>query len=98
MMKGITLCGECGHYDWEKRQCKRGTTKDMPPHGNFFADCPLDEAEPVRHGRWEWFGPNTLAKGCMCGTCSACRVRSKYIVNTGICPNCGARMDGDAHE
>ena len=29
----------------------------------------------------------------MCGTCSACKVRSKYIVNTMLCPNCGAKMD-----
>lgn len=23
-----------------------------------------------------------------------CKVRSKYIVNTMLCPNCGAKMDG----
>lgn len=49
--------------------------------------------EPVRHGRWEWLGPNRIATDCMCGTCSACNVRSKYIVNTMVCPNCGAKMD-----
>lgn len=49
---------------------------------------------PVVHGRWEWLGPNRLVTDCMCGTCSACKVRSKYIVNTMLCPNCGARMDG----
>ena len=54
---------------------------------------PVDVVEVV-HGRWEWLGPNRLTKGCMCGTCSACKVRSKYIVNTSICPNCGAMMDG----
>lgn len=51
------------------------------------------DVEPVRYGRWEWFGPNSLAPGCMCGTCSACKVRSKYITNRDVCPNCGARMD-----
>lgn len=57
-----------------------------------------DVAE-VRHGRWEFLGPNRLNRNCMCGTCSACHVRSKYIVNTAICPNCGARMDKeDKHE
>ena len=57
-----------------------------------------DVAE-VRHGRWEFLGPNRLNRNCMCGTCSACHVRSKYIVNTAICPNCGARMDKeDDHE
>lgn len=52
------------------------------------------DAEPVRHGAWEWLGPNSMVSGCMCGTCSVCKVRSKYIVNVGICPNCGAKMDG----
>lgn len=57
-----------------------------------------DVAE-VRHGRWEFLGPNRLIKSCMCGTCSVCHVRSVYIVNTAICPNCGARMDKEGeHE
>ena len=51
-----------------------------------------DVAEVV-HGRWEWLGPNRLVPECMCGTCSVCKVRSKYIVNTDICPTCGATMD-----
>ena len=50
--------------------------------------------EALKHGRWEWLGPNRLIQECLCGTCSACKVRSKYIVNIAICPNCGARMDG----
>ena len=53
------------------------------------------EAEPVRHGRWEFLGPNRLIGDCMCGTCSVCKVRCKYIVNKNICPNCGAKMDGE---
>lgn len=63
--------------------------------------CPIWEAPaadmaPVVHGRWEWLGPNSLVTDCMCGTCSACKARSKYIVNTMLCPNCGAKMDGGA--
>lgn len=54
------------------------------------------DVAPVLHGRWEWLGPNRLITDCMCGTCSACKVRSKYIVNTMLCPNCGAKMDGGA--
>ena len=57
-------------------------------------DAPAADVAPVRHGRWEWLGPNRLVTDCMCGTCSACKVRSKYIVNTMLCPNCGAKMDG----
>ena len=55
------------------------------------------EAEPVRHGRWEFLGPNRLIGDCMCGTCSVCKVRCKYIVNKNICPNCGANMDCGAN-
>lgn len=72
----------------------------------IFEDCiselmaiPAADVAEVRHGRWEFLGPNSLIKGCMCGTCSVCHVRSVYIVNTAICPNCGARMDKeDEHE
>lgn len=56
---------------------------------------PAADVRPVRHGRWEFLGPNRLVKECMCGTCSACKIRTKYITNIGLCPNCGARMDGD---
>ena len=51
---------------------------------------PAADVAEVRHGRWEFLGPNRLIKSCMCGTCSVCHVRSVYIVNTAICPNCGA--------
>lgn len=57
-------------------------------------NIPAADVAPVVHGRWEWLGPNRLVADCMCGTCSACKVRSKYIVNTMLCPNCGALMDG----
>lgn len=55
---------------------------------------PAADVAPVVHGRWEFLGPNRLIGECMCGTCSVCKVRSKYIVNTMLCPNCGAKMDG----
>ena len=57
---------------------------------------PAADVAEVRHGRWEFLGPNRLIKSCMCGTCSVCHVRSVYIVNTAICPNCGAPIDASA--
>lgn len=63
-----------------------------------ISDFPTADVSEVRHGRWEFLGPNRLIKNCMCGTCSACHVRSKYIANTAICPNCGALMREDEHE
>ena len=68
------------------------------PEDKVFAsaiiNAPAADVAPVVHGRWEFLGPNRLIKECMCGTCSVCKVRSKYIVNTMLCPNCGAKMDG----
>lgn len=59
-----------------------------------FSSARASDVAPVAHGRWEFLGPNRLIKECMCGNCSVCKVRSKYIVNTMLCPNCGAMMDG----
>lgn len=56
------------------------------------------DVAPVVHGRWEFLGPNSLNQEVWCGTCSACHVRSKYIVNKEICPNCGAKMDGEEQD
>ena len=61
----------------------------------FLNNANTIEAEPVRHGRWEFLGPNRLIRDCMCGTCSVCKVRCKYIVNKNICPNCGANMESE---
>lgn len=90
------------HYelkDWGLFHCKE-LDKGKPWDGHTSKDVrrllsiPAADVAPVVHGRWEWLGPNRLVTDCMCGTCSACRVRSKYIVNTMLCPNCGAKMDG----
>lgn len=77
-----------------------GTPDDVQKHDEqcnyaicMIENAPVADVAPVVHGRWEWLGPNRLVADCMCGTCSACKVRSKYIVNTMLCPNCGAKMD-----
>lgn len=67
---------------------------NRPVTDKIIDDIPAADVAPVVHGRWEWLGPNRLVPDCMCGTCSVCKVRSKYIVNTMLCPNCGAKMDG----
>lgn len=61
---------------------------------NQIDKLPAADVEPVRHGKWEWLEPNRLVRECMCGTCPVCKVRSQYIINTLLCPNCGANMDG----
>ena len=82
-------CVGCNSYHGVRcRACGTGDAIDI------IDDAPAADVAPVGHGRWEWLGPNRLVTDCMCGTCSACKVRSKYIVNTMLCPNCGAKMDG----
>lgn len=81
----------------ECKACKAWFASVMP--GDLCPACEIalkrlnGYVAPVRHGRWEFLGPNRLVKECMCGTCSACKIRSKYITNIGLCPNCGAKMD-----
>ena len=85
--------------DYISRKALLDWVHEFYPEDKVFAsaiiNAPAADVAPVRHGRWEWLGPNSLITHCMCGTCSACKVRSKYIVNTMLCPNCGAKMDGD---
>ena len=87
-------CAEFARADAEGRYIvMRDAEQEGVARLRELAEADADVA-PVRHGRWEWLGPNRLVTDCMCGTCSACKVRSKYIVNTMLCPNCGAKMDG----
>lgn len=55
-------------------------------------DAPAADVEPVRHGRWEAVEGREFLGVC----CSICNhwVDSK----SPYCPNCGARMDGDADD
>ena len=46
-MKGISCCGDCGYYSWEKHKCTRCESKDPDPRTHFFADCPLPDVVEV---------------------------------------------------
>lgn len=71
------------------------TSGDYVAAWSEIAHIPAADVAEVRHGRWEFLGPNRLIKSCMCGTYSVCHVRSKFISNIAICPTCGAHMDGE---
>lgn len=71
------------------------TSGDYVAAWSEIAHIPAADVAEVKHGRWEFLGPNCLIKSCMCGTCSVCHVRSKFISNIAICPTCGAHMDGE---
>lgn len=53
-------------------------------------NIPTIEADPVRHGRWDYYS-TTMQE---CSVCKRHTPRHRYT----FCPNCGARMDGDADE
>lgn len=71
------------------------TSGDYVAAWSEIAHIPAADVAEVKHGHWEFLGPNRLIKSCMCGTCSVCHVRSKFISNIAICPTCGAHMDGE---
>ena len=49
-------------------------------------NTPTIEAEPVRHGRWEY---KHFSSEPHCSLCLA-----EYPIETNYCHNCGAKMDG----
>ena len=83
-------------YERAQADSHRGILEDweFDAISNLLDSAPTIDEAPVVHGRWEFLGPNGLIKGCLCGTCSACKARNKYIVNPALCPSCGAKMDG----
>ena len=65
---------------------------------------PTIEAAPVVHGRWVDARsiPSVNRKDVPVVKCSKCKIYFCDLINNHhymyhYCPNCGARMDGDAH-
>lgn len=57
-------------------------------------DFPTIEAEPVRHGRWNYRHEDDW---CYCTACGTDAEGSDgECLETDYCPHCGARMDGGA--
>lgn len=59
--------------------------------------APAIDAEPVRHGRWEFY-PNASVAGRDVWVCSECETGYSWVAYHNYCPNCGARMDGGKGE
>lgn len=93
-MKGITCCGDCFYYDWNKKRCKRGASIEYDPKSYFFADCPLPSVEPERpKGRWEWRGGIPWCTNC--GEMPPDYSYGGDANTTQFCSNCGADMRGE---
>lgn len=57
-------------------------------------NAPTIEAEPVRHGRWNYRHEDDW---CYCTACGTDAEGSDgECLETDYCPHCGARMDGGA--
>ena len=97
-MKGITYCGACADYDIKKHCCKRGAKLESNPQDKFFDDCPLPDAEPVRHG--EWLRTNDDWSSLVTIQCSVCGGEWCFEVEEDVqmlgynyCPGRGCKMD-----
>lgn len=67
----------------------------------------LEKAETVKHAQWENVIESVSVMSCTgfpltttAETCTGCLFRScfvgpKALLHDGICPNCGAKMDGE---
>lgn len=91
-MKGIKCCGECAYYSMKKHKCMGGAKDAGNATDSYYADCPLDDAEPVRHGWWERIGGDEPENQGVC--CSECDYTTAF--RTRFCPMCGAKMSGGA--
>lgn len=59
----------------------------------------LNEAEPVKHGRWEQPFKNTGNYDFRCSECKKYRFHNGEMAHKyHYCPNCGAKMDLDEVE
>lgn len=92
-MKGIKCCAECADYSLKKHKCTCGAKDPGKASDSFYADCPLDDAEPVRNGRWI-----VREQDIYCSECNEEGLYNPFGASkfSHFCPNCGARMDGVA--
>ena len=95
MPKMIERCIECAHYSQKSHKCMVCESKETDPRDPFFDDCPLPDAEPVRHGTWEEY-PNSAYRRCT--SCKKEFEKAKFSIVAPRCPICGAIMDGGARD
>lgn len=82
-----------GHSDWG---FGRENVRDV------IRSVPAADVAPVVHGRWiSWEDAGNFVPSPDRHECSVCHDAAQVLVNSlellsNYCPNCGARMDGDA--
>lgn len=84
--KAITAICEDGTW-LENQGCTEITLCERKQRdADILSELPTIDAEPVKHGRWEY---KHFSSEPHCSFCLA-----EYPVETNYCPNCGAKMDG----
>ena len=63
---------------------------------DFIESLPATDVQPVRHGRWECVGHDDTTYWYRCSVCGH-EEHDNMTKHDNFCPNCGARMDGDAN-
>ena len=86
--------GICAEYGYNDNGLLLIPMRDVT---NSIRNAPTIDAEPVRHGRWSynyyptvWYGHGEPPEW----VCSECEERAYNTYD--YCPNCGAKMDGEA--
>ena len=89
----IELLRRLGSRDYRR---EKGTIQEAIKMVSFSEYTPAADVTPVRHGRWIE-RKSFHAEGGIVAKCSACQKDVQYLGNPlNFCPNCGAKMDGDA--
>ena len=74
---------------------ERPTITDVDDYYYLVEDAPTIDAEPVKHGRWKQCFEDWRHQ--MEGDeCSVCGFKIFGRSDFNYCPNCGAKMDGEA--
>lgn len=76
------------------RKCPNSFYNGLEVARQIAHDMDAADVFPVRHGRWvKTIGENGVTSACHCNLCGF--EDNRYLL-FNYCPNCGAKMDGEA--
>lgn len=82
-LNATCLVTDCDNYNGVRcRACAYADAMDL------IDAIPVADVHPVKRGKWM---PHKITASSKCSEC-----RRVFADETPYCPNCGARMDGDA--